>query len=106
MTSGSAYLGETSFGQSSKSCGDEGLRAHVRVLPQLCAGSISSPLSLRTGKTWGSRSESCGGNALNPVFLAFPHLCSLLLERKAREGGRCQGKACCLPGDRGIIQLQ
>lgn len=55
--------------------------------------------------------ESCNGKALNPVLLAFPHLCSLLLEcyrnkGKEREVGGCQGKACCLPGDRGIIQLQ
>lgn len=61
-----------------------------------------------SGQTTGL--ESCGGNILKAVFLVFPVSAgSLLLHRnkgKASEGSKCQGKACYLPGDRGIIQLE
>lgn len=105
-------LEQTSFGQNSKSCGDVGLRARVCVLPQLSVQG-PFPVSPASGqeKPGEAGLESCDGNALNPIFLAFHCLCSVLLEHcrnkgKVREAGGCQGKAFCLPGDRGIIQLQ
>lgn len=100
MPFGSAYLGERSFGQSSKSCGHGGLRARVCVLPQLSV-QAPFPVSPASGQENPGEAglESCSGNAVNPVFLAFLHLCSLLLElcrNKEKVVGARGRRAVCL----------